>query len=121
MADRIGGTFPEHRARRAPPARGAGRPGDRRASAPGRPSSFGGRPRPAGSGDRRDDRQSGDASLPRIPDSITDDQLTRDVREELGGLPFDRAATVGRYLVAAELASDAEQAYRYAQAAKKLA
>jgi hypothetical protein len=43
------------------------------------------------------------------------------VREELGGLSFDRAATVGRYLVAAELASDAEQAYRYAQAAKKLA
>ena len=35
--------------------------------------------------------------------------------------PADRAATVGRYLVAAELASDVEQAYRYAQAAKKLA
>jgi DNA-directed RNA polymerase delta subunit len=59
--------------------------------------------------------------MPRIPDSITEDQLARDVREELGGLSFDRAATVGRYLVAAELASDAEQAYRYAQAAKKLA
>jgi hypothetical protein len=43
------------------------------------------------------------------------------VREELGGLSGDRAATVGRYLVAAELASDVEQAYRYAQAAKKLA
>ncbi len=43
------------------------------------------------------------------------------MREELGGLSFDRAGTVGRYLVAAELASDTEQAYRYAQAAKKLA
>ena len=59
--------------------------------------------------------------MPRIPDSITEDQLSRDVREELGGLSIDRAATVGRYLVAAELASDTEQAYRYAQAAKKLA
>ena len=47
--------------------------------------------------------------------------MSRDVREELGGLSSDRAATVGRYLVAAELASDAEQGYRYAQAAKKLA
>jgi hypothetical protein len=43
------------------------------------------------------------------------------VREELGGLSFDRASTVGRYLVAAELAGDAEQAYRYAQAAKQMA
>ncbi len=59
--------------------------------------------------------------MPRIPDSITEDQLSRDVREELGGLSIDRAAAVGRYLVAAELASDAEQGYRYAQAAKKLA
>jgi hypothetical protein len=59
--------------------------------------------------------------MPRIPDSITEDQISRDVREELGGLSFDRSTTVGRYLVAAELASDAEQAYRYAQAAKKLA
>ena len=59
--------------------------------------------------------------MPRIPDSITEDQLSRDVREELGGLSSDRAAAVGRYLVAAELASDAEQGYRYAQAAKKLA
>jgi hypothetical protein len=59
--------------------------------------------------------------MPRIPDSITEDQISRDVREELGGLSFDRSTTVGRYLVAAELASDAEQGYRYAQAAKKLA
>jgi hypothetical protein len=121
MSDRIGGAFPNDRPGRAPRAGGAGRPGDRRASAPGRASSFGGRPRPDGYRDRRDDRQTGDSALPRIPDSITEDQLTRDVKEELGGLSFDRAATVGRYLVAAELASDAEQAYRYAQAAKKLA
>jgi hypothetical protein len=43
------------------------------------------------------------------------------VRDELGSLSFDRASTVGRYLVAAELATDPEQAYRYAQAAKQLA
>jgi len=43
------------------------------------------------------------------------------VREELGSLSLDRASTVGRYLVAAELAADPEQAYRYAQAAKHLA
>ncbi len=34
---------------------------------------------------------------------------------------MDRASTVGRYLIAAELATDPEQAYRYAQAAKQLA
>jgi tetratricopeptide (TPR) repeat protein len=43
------------------------------------------------------------------------------VRDELGSLSFDRAGIVGRYLVAAELATDPEQAYRYAQAAKRLA
>jgi len=43
------------------------------------------------------------------------------VRGELGGLPLDLATTVGRYLVAAELASDPEQAYQYAQAARHLA
>ena len=43
------------------------------------------------------------------------------MRDELGSLSFDRASTVGRYLVAAELATDPEQAYRYAQAAKQLA
>jgi hypothetical protein len=43
------------------------------------------------------------------------------VRDELGSLSFDRASIVGRYLVAAELATDPEQAYRYAQAAKQLA
>jgi tetratricopeptide (TPR) repeat protein len=43
------------------------------------------------------------------------------VKDELRGLPADLAATVGRYLVAAELASDPEQAYRYAQAARRIA
>ena len=43
------------------------------------------------------------------------------MKSELGGLPADMAITVGRYLVAAELASDPEVAYRYAQAAKHYA
>jgi tetratricopeptide (TPR) repeat protein len=47
--------------------------------------------------------------------------VSREVKAELRGLPADLAATVGRYLVAAELASDPEQAYRYAQAARRVA
>jgi tetratricopeptide (TPR) repeat protein len=43
------------------------------------------------------------------------------VKSELGGLPADMAIIVGRYLVAAELASDPEQSYRYAQAARHYA
>ena len=43
------------------------------------------------------------------------------MKSELGGLPADMAIIVGRYLVAAELASDPEQAYRYAQAARHYA
>jgi tetratricopeptide (TPR) repeat protein len=43
------------------------------------------------------------------------------VRDELGSLSLDRASIVGRYLVAAELATDPELAYQYAQAAKRLA
>jgi tetratricopeptide (TPR) repeat protein len=43
------------------------------------------------------------------------------VKAELRGLPADLAISVGRYLVAAELAKDPEQAYRYAQAARNLA
>ena len=43
------------------------------------------------------------------------------MRDELGSLTADRAGIVGRYLIAAELATDPEQAYRYAQAAKQLA
>jgi tetratricopeptide (TPR) repeat protein len=47
--------------------------------------------------------------------------LSREARSELGGLPVDLATTVGRYLVAAELASEPEKAYDYAQAARHLA
>ncbi len=61
------------------------------------------------------------SDAPRIPDSVTDDQLSREVRDELGSLSADRASIVGRYMVAAELATDPEQAYRYAQAARKMA
>ena len=43
------------------------------------------------------------------------------MKSELGGLPSDLAVMVGRYLVAAELASDPQQAYRYAQAARHYA
>ena len=43
------------------------------------------------------------------------------MKSELGGLPTDLAVMVGRYLVAAELASDPQQAYRYAQAARHYA
>lgn len=43
------------------------------------------------------------------------------MKGELRGLPADLAISVGRYLVAAELARDPEQAYRYAKAARDLA
>jgi tetratricopeptide (TPR) repeat protein len=59
--------------------------------------------------------------LPRLPDSVREEQLSREARAELGGLPLELAGTVGRYLVAAELASDPERAYEYAQAARHLA
>ncbi|HEY4461970.1 MAG TPA: hypothetical protein VGN41_04815, partial [Streptosporangiaceae bacterium] len=133
MSDRIGGSFPDDRPARSSRPAGGGRPGARGTSygaggGTGRPSGYGARPgadrgRP---GDRRDDRarddRRGDASdAPRIPDSITDDQVSREVRDELGSLSLDRASTVGRYLIAAELATDPEQAYRYAQAAKRIA
>jgi tetratricopeptide (TPR) repeat protein len=139
MSDRVGGSFPDDRAERRDrggyersgngrpyqqrPARpgGAGRGGRPDRSAEGSGSGF--RPRQGDDRDRRaarrSDRDSGAA--PRIPDSITEDDLSRDVKAELRGLPADLAATVGRYLVAAELASDPEQAYRYAQAARRIA
>jgi tetratricopeptide (TPR) repeat protein len=138
MSDRIGGSFPDDRPARSPRTGGQGRPGARGTSygaggGTGRPSGYGARPgadrgRPS---DRRDDRARGDrhsddrrgdaSDAPRIPDSITDDQVSREVRDELGSLSFDRASIVGRYLIAAELATDPEQAYRYAQAAKRIA
>jgi tetratricopeptide (TPR) repeat protein len=139
MADRIGGSFPDDRAERRDrggyersgtgrprqqgPARpgGAGRGGRQDRSAEGPGSGF--RPRQGDDRDRRAARRSDKDSgaAPRIPDSITEDDLSRDVKAELRGLPADLAATVGRYLVAAELASDPEQAYRYAQAARRIA
>ena len=140
MSDRIGGSFPDDRQARPSRPGSGGRTGDRS----GRPSFGSGARggRPSGSGPRpgadrgrsydrgedryRDSRPSdsrarGGSDAPRIPDSVTDDQVSREVRDELGSLSLDRASTVGRYLVAAELASDPEQAYRYAQAAKQLA
>ncbi len=146
MSDRVGGAFPEERAERRdsrPERRDYGRDrqreygGDKRreygtgnradrGGRPGRPSGgsrFGARPRTgAGPGrpeERRSERPAGAA--PRIPDSITEDQLSREAKAELRGLPLDLAATVGRDLVAAELETDPEQAYRYAQAARRLA
>jgi tetratricopeptide (TPR) repeat protein len=70
---------------------------------------------------RRDDRRGSVSELPLIPESITEDQLSREVKSDLGGLPTDLAVVVGRYLVAAELATDPEQSYRYAQAARHYA
>ncbi len=139
MSDRIGGSFPDDRAERRDrggyersgtgrprqqrPARpgGAGRGGRPDRSAEGSGSGF--RPRQDDERDRRAVRRSDQDSgaAPRIPDSITEDDLSRDVKAELRGLPADLAATVGRYLVAAELASDPEQAYRFAQAARRIA
>jgi tetratricopeptide (TPR) repeat protein len=143
MSNRIGGAFPEDgtgRPERSDRPRSTGRPGDRRTSfgagnrtdrpaRPGGPSSYGSRPRTGGDFDRdrersdrrRDERRASASELPRIPDSITEDQLSREVKSELGGLPTDMAIMVGRYLVAAELASDPEQAYRYAQGARHYA
>ncbi|MGH3247772.1 MAG: hypothetical protein ACRDOI_16445 [Trebonia sp.] len=133
MSDRIGGAFPDDRAARAPRPGSGDRPGARGTSygagaRTARPSGNGagpgagrGRPNDRRDDRRTDDRRGGGADAPRIPDSITDDQVSREVREELGSLSLDRASLVGRYLIAAELATDPEQAYRYAQAAKQLA
>jgi len=88
----------------------------------------GDRRRDDGPGDRRPGggRDEGEArppreSGPRIPDSITPQQLDADARAQLDSLPNDLADTVARYLVAAGLAEDPEQGYGYAQAAKRLA
>jgi tetratricopeptide (TPR) repeat protein len=136
VSERIAGAFPDERSERGGgPNRGArpqwreGRPGQ--SGRPGRSGGqpgFGPRPRPAAAGARTDvarfDRRRAStpsSARPRIPDSITEDQLSREVKAELHGLPADLAVSVGRYLVAAELASDPEQGYRYAQAARELA
>jgi tetratricopeptide (TPR) repeat protein len=146
MSERLGGAFPEERSERRdgrPERRDYGRDrqreygGDRRrdydrgsrpdrAGRPGRPAGpprSGARPRAGAGPDRADGRGSErqGSAPPRIPESITEDQLSRESKAELRGLPLDLAAIVGRYLVAAELESDPEQAYRYAQAARRLA
>jgi tetratricopeptide (TPR) repeat protein len=151
ISERVGGAFPEDRPeRRGGPSRGA-RPDrdqdrDRRADTRGYgerrefggdrqrweagperrgrtagPSRYGTRPHT--DRDRRPERagERPESAAPRIPDSITEDQLSREAKAELRGLPADLATAVGRYLVAAELASDPELAYRYAQAARRLA
>jgi tetratricopeptide (TPR) repeat protein len=56
-----------------------------------------------------------------VPDNITEDQISRDVKAELRALPADLALVVGRYMVAAELEKDPDQAYRYAEAARAMA
>jgi tetratricopeptide (TPR) repeat protein len=128
MSDRIRGAFPDDRAeRRGGASRGRGeRTGygrDRRDSGGSRPGGSGFRPRSGADRDRPGPRRTdgGGSSAPRIPDSITEDDLSREAKQELRGLPADLATAVGRYLVAAELASDPEQAYRFAQAARRLA
>jgi predicted negative regulator of RcsB-dependent stress response len=83
--------------------------------------SGGRRPERAGAAERRDRDRLAETAAPKVPDNITEEQLSREARAELRGLPQDLAAAVGRYLVAAELAKDPEVAYRYAQAARKLA
>jgi tetratricopeptide (TPR) repeat protein len=75
--------------------------------------------------DSRGSREGGSrparVALPRIPDTVREDQLSREARSELSGLPIELAGNVGRYLVAAELATDPEQAYQFAGAARYMA
>jgi tetratricopeptide (TPR) repeat protein len=58
---------------------------------------------------------------PQVPDSVSAQQLDPEARTQLNSLPNDLADSVARYLVAAGLAEDPEEAYGYAQAAKRLA
>ena len=60
-------------------------------------------------------------SGPRLPDTITAQQLDSEARAQLHSLPNDLADTVARYLVAAGMADDPEQGYEYTQAARRLA
>ena len=56
-----------------------------------------------------------------MPDAITPEQLDPEARAQLNSLPNDLADSVARYLVAAGMATDPEQGYAFAQAAKRLA
>ena len=58
---------------------------------------------------------------PRVPDSVSAEQLDPEARAQLHSLPNDLADSVARYLVAADLAGTPQQGYDYAQAAKRLA
>jgi tetratricopeptide (TPR) repeat protein len=60
-------------------------------------------------------------SGPRLPDTITAQQLDPEARAQLHSLPNDLADAVARYLVAAGTAEDPERGYEYAQAARRLA
>ena len=60
-------------------------------------------------------------SGPRLPDTITAQQLDPEARAQLHSLPNDLADTVARYLVAAGMAEDPERGSEYAQAARRLA
>jgi tetratricopeptide (TPR) repeat protein len=60
-------------------------------------------------------------SGPRIPDTITAQQLDSEARSQLNSLPNDLADTVARLLVAAGMAEDPERSYEYTQAARRLA
>jgi tetratricopeptide (TPR) repeat protein len=56
-----------------------------------------------------------------VPDEITPEQLDPDVRAQLASLPNDLADSIARYLVAAGMAEDPEQAYTFTKAANRLA
>jgi tetratricopeptide (TPR) repeat protein len=56
-----------------------------------------------------------------VPANITADQLDPAARAELRTLPADLADAVARQLVAAAVTDDPDQAYRHAQAARRLA
>jgi tetratricopeptide (TPR) repeat protein len=58
---------------------------------------------------------------PTVPDSISADQLDPVARGQLTSLPNDLADSIARYLVAAGLADDPEDAYAYTRAAHRLA
>ena len=58
---------------------------------------------------------------PRLPDTITAQQLDPEARAQLHSLPNDLADTIARYLVAAGTDRDPQQSYDYAQAARRLA
>lgn len=59
--------------------------------------------------------------LPELPLGLDERTIAPAVRSALAGLREDTAATVAKYLLAAETAENPEQAYTYAKAAQTLA